>query len=170
MCFFLDLLVLTCNISIETCAYVLLSWYALRGEALRPPPCTPLPAFIFKTVPLATYYSFFFCISIISIIVYLGSFPLCWYPSRLVPMCFFLDLLVLTCNISIETCAYVLLSWYALRGEALRPPPCTPCDLFLCHVSTQCIHACWHVGHDHLIHSIHAHSAWLKTSIALLTK
>ena len=53
-------------------------------------------------------------------------------------MCFFLDLLVLTCNISIETCAYVLLvltcnisietcayvllSWYTLRGEALRPP------------------------------------------------
>ena len=69
MCFFLDLLVLTCNISIETCAYVLLSWYALRGEALRPPPCTPPPAFIFKPVPLATYYSFLFCISII---VYLG--------------------------------------------------------------------------------------------------
>ena len=34
-------------ISIATCAYVLLSWYALRGEALRPPPCTPSPAFIF---------------------------------------------------------------------------------------------------------------------------
>ena len=60
MCFFLDLLVLTCNISIETCAYVLLSWYALRGEALRPPPCTPPPAFIFKPAPLATYYSFLF--------------------------------------------------------------------------------------------------------------
>ena len=60
MCFFLDLLVLTCNISIETCAYVLLSWYALRGEALRPPPCTPPPALIFKPAPLATYYSFLF--------------------------------------------------------------------------------------------------------------
>ena len=33
-------------ISIEICAYVLLSWYALRGEALRPPPCNPPPAFI----------------------------------------------------------------------------------------------------------------------------
>ena len=33
-------------ISIEICAYVLLSWHALRGEALRPPPCTPPPAFI----------------------------------------------------------------------------------------------------------------------------
>ena len=47
-------------ISIETSAYVLLSWYALRGEALRPPPCTPPPAFIFKPVPLATYYPFLF--------------------------------------------------------------------------------------------------------------
>ena len=105
MCFFLDLLVLTCNISIETCAYVLLSWYALRGEALRPPPCTPPPAFILKPVPLATYYSFVF---FISIILYLGSFHLCWYPSRL-----------------------VLLSWYVLRGEALRPPPCTPPPAFI---------------------------------------
>jgi hypothetical protein len=41
-------------------------------------------------------------------------------------MCFFLDLLVLTCNISIETCAYVLLSWYALRGGARGPPPPPP--------------------------------------------
>ena len=32
--------------NIATCAYVLLSWYALRGEALRPPPCTLPPAFI----------------------------------------------------------------------------------------------------------------------------
>ena len=57
--FFLDLLVLTCNISIETCAYVLLSWYALRGEALRPPPCTPPPAFIFKPAPLLPTIPFF---------------------------------------------------------------------------------------------------------------
>ena len=34
--------------SIETCVYVLLSWYALRGEALRPPPCTPPPAYRFN--------------------------------------------------------------------------------------------------------------------------
>ena len=39
---------------------MLLSWYALRGEVLRPPPCTPPPALIFKPVPLATYYSFLF--------------------------------------------------------------------------------------------------------------
>ena len=106
MCFFLDLLVLTCiNIPIETCAYVLLSWYALRGEALRPPPCTPPPAFIFKPVPLATYYSFLFasassfiwvnfifadihrdlclCASFLTF-----SFLLAIYPLRLVPMCF----------------------------------------------------------------------------------
>ena len=43
--------------SIATCAYVLLSWYALRGEALRPPPCTPPPAFIFKSASLATRWS-----------------------------------------------------------------------------------------------------------------
>ena len=39
--------ILSLLISIEICAYVLLSWYALRGEALRPPPCTPPPGFIF---------------------------------------------------------------------------------------------------------------------------
>ena len=88
MWFFFDLLVLTCNISIETCAYVLLSWYALRGEALRPPPCTPPPAFIFKPVPLA-----------------IPTIP------------FFLQKhhrlfrLISSLLISIETCAYVLLSW-----------------------------------------------------------
>ena len=105
MCFFLDLVVLTCNISIETCAYVLLSWYALRGEALRPPPCTPPPAFIFKTVPLATYYSFFLhkhhrlfglissllisietCAYVLLFLIF--SFLLAIYPLRLVPMCF----------------------------------------------------------------------------------
>ena len=36
-------------ISIKTCAYVLLSGYALRGEALRPPPCTPPTRFYFLT-------------------------------------------------------------------------------------------------------------------------
>ena len=53
------------------------------------------------------------------------------------------------------------LNYFPLR----RPPP--PCDLFLCCVSTQCFHACWH---DHIIHIFHAHSAWLKTSIALQIK
>ena len=47
-------------ISIATCAYVLLSWYALRGEALRPPPCTPPPAFISYLTSLATYSLSFF--------------------------------------------------------------------------------------------------------------
>ena len=32
-----------------------------------------------------------------------------------------------------ETCFYLLLSWYALRGEALRPPPCTPHPLLFCN-------------------------------------
>ena len=35
--------ILSLLISIEICAYVLLSWYALRGEALRPPPAPPHP-------------------------------------------------------------------------------------------------------------------------------
>ena len=87
-------------ISIEICAYVLLSWYALRGEALRPPPCNPPPALT-------------------------GS------PCYLLFFCFFhkhhrLFGFILCLLISIETWACVLLSWYALRGEALRPPPCTP--------------------------------------------
>ena len=57
-------------ISIATCAYVLLSWYALRGEALRPPSCTPPP--FFNGLPLLlTLFPFF-----ISIIGYLGSFYL----------------------------------------------------------------------------------------------
>ena len=87
MYFFLDLLVLTCNISIETCAYVLLSWYALRGGALRPPPCTPRPLLFLNGSPC--YLLFLsFCISII---VYLGR-------------------LISSLLISIETCAYVLLS------------------------------------------------------------
>ena len=117
-------------ISIETCAYVLLSWSCrsywqyihwdlclcasllvrIAGGGAAPSPLHPPTRFYFKPVPLATYY----------------SFHLCWYPSRPVPMCFFLDLVVLTCNISIESCAYVLLSWYALRAEALRPPPAPP--------------------------------------------
>ena len=43
-------------ISIEICAYVLLSWYALRGEALRPPPCNPPPA-----LTGSPCYLLFFC-------------------------------------------------------------------------------------------------------------
>ena len=67
-------------ISIETCASVLLSWSSrsylqyihwdlclcasllvrIAGGGAAPSPCTPPPAFIFKPVPLATYYSFLF--------------------------------------------------------------------------------------------------------------
>ena len=88
-------------ISIESCACVLLSCSALRGEALRPPPCTPPPTFTF---------CFYFLI---------GS-P-CYLLSFL-----FLVHLTISLLISIESCACVLLSCYALRTEALRPPPCTP--------------------------------------------
>ena len=190
MYFFLDLLVLTCNISIETCAYVLLSWYALRGEALRPPPCTPPPAFIFKRLPLLPTIPFFLhkhhrlfgSVNFIFVDIHrdlclcasflIFSFLLAIYPLRLVPMCFSLGThcggrrcalppapphpllflnrlpllptiplffhkhhplfgLISSLLISIKTCAYVLLSGYALRGEALRPPPCTPPPAFI---------------------------------------
>ena len=83
-------------ISIETCAYVLLSWSCrsylqyihwdlclCASLLVRIPP----PAFIFKTVPLATYYSFFL-----------------HKHHRLFG-------LISSLLISIETCAYVLLFW-----------------------------------------------------------
>ena len=62
-----------------------------------PPPCTPPPAFIFNRLPV------------------LPTPTPVFKMHRLFG--FILSLLI-----SIETCAYVLLSWYALRGE----PPCTP--------------------------------------------
>ena len=43
---------------------MLLSWYALRGEALRPPPCTPHPLLFFNRLPLLPtlfrFYSYVF--------------------------------------------------------------------------------------------------------------
>ena len=117
MCFFLDLLVLTCNISLETCAYVLLSWYAVRGEALRPPPYTPPPAFMFKPVPLATYYSF----------VFSQASSFIWAHFIFV-------------DIHQDLCLY---SWYALRGEALRPPPCTPLTRFYFLTGSPCYLLCF---------------------------
>ena len=76
MCFFLDLLVLTCNISIETCAYVLLSWYALP----------PHPLLFLNRFPLLPTIPFFL-----------------HKHHRLFG-------LISSLLISIETCAYVLLS------------------------------------------------------------
>ena len=52
--------ILSLLISIDTCASALLSWYALRGEALRPPPCTPPPAFLFNRFPLLPTILLFF--------------------------------------------------------------------------------------------------------------
>ena len=60
--------ILSLLISIDTCAYALLSWYALRGEALRPPPAPPHPLFFLTGSPC---YLLFFCF-LMSIIVYLG--------------------------------------------------------------------------------------------------
>ena len=85
MCFFLDLLVLACNISIETCAYVLLSWYALRGEALLPP-APPHPLLFLNRFPLLPTIPFFL-----------------HKHHRLFG-------LISSLLISMETCAYVLLS------------------------------------------------------------
>ena len=71
-------------IAIESCACVLLSCYALRGEALRPPPCHPPTSFTF---------GFYFLIGspcyLLSLLL-LGSSYFYWYLSRLVPVCFFL--------------------------------------------------------------------------------
>ena len=47
-------------ISIATCAYVLLSWYALRGEALRPPPAPPHPLLFLNWLPLLPALFHFF--------------------------------------------------------------------------------------------------------------
>ena len=155
--------ILSLLISIETCAYVLLSWYALRGEALRPPPCTPPTRFYFLTGYLSTYSCAFFfhmhrfiwvhlilidmyrnlclCTSFLERIAGGGAAPLFSPPPSTPPPAFIFNRLpvlptptpffsymhrlfgfILSLLISIETCAYVLLSWYALRGE----PPCTP--------------------------------------------
>jgi hypothetical protein len=49
-------------------------------------PCTPHPLSFFNRIPLLPTILCFF----VSIIVYSGSFDLYWYPSRFVPMYFFL--------------------------------------------------------------------------------
>ena len=90
----------TCHIFPAACASVLLSWYALREEALRPPPWHPPTRFYFLTGSPCYLLCFLF---FISIIVYLASFHLYFCPYRLVPMYFF-----------------HVLSWYALQGT---PPP-----------------------------------------------
>ena len=111
--------ILSLLVSIETCAYVLLSWYALRGEALRPPPAPPHPLLCFnRLLLLPTLTSFLHMHRLFGFILshcggrrlhpptrfyfltgssgyllslfFSGSFYLYWYPSRLVPMCFFL--------------------------------------------------------------------------------
>ena len=139
---------------------MLLSWYALRGEALRPSPLHPSTRFYFLKASLATY-TFSFFISIISYPCYLHSFlfsksflialharmtctnhvrsvtsfnAVTWKthvrivkPLRLeksaLPLTFShkhhgLFGFIVSLLISIATCAYVLLSWYALRGDA----------------------------------------------------
>ena len=159
-------------ISIKTCAYVLLSWYALRPPTrfyfLTGPPCYLLcflfhkhhRLFGFILSLLLSYIDLCLCTSFI---FFLGTHcrepphPLLFfhrlpllptvlpfvhkhhflgfifsffffskYPSRLVPMCFFLDLLVLTCNISIETCAYVLPLLVRIAGGGAAPSPLHP--------------------------------------------
>ena len=67
------------------------------GRRCALPPAPPHPLLFFNGLPLLpTLFPFF-----ISIIGYLGSFYLYWYPSPLVPMCFFLgthcDFLPLFC-------------------------------------------------------------------------
>ena len=74
----------------------------IAGGGAAPPPCTPPPLLFFNRFPLLPTILFVF-----------------HKHHRLFG--FILSLLI-----SIEICAYVLLSWYALRGEALRPPPAPP--------------------------------------------
>ena len=94
-------------ISIETSAYVLLSRYALRWRRCALPPAPPHPLLFLNRLPL------------------LPAIPLFFHKHH--PLFGLISSLL----ISIKTCAYVLLSWYALRGEALRPPPCTPPPAFI---------------------------------------
>ena len=79
--------ILSLLISVATCAYALLSWYAFAGGGAAPSPLHPPTRFYFLTG--SPCYLLFFCF-FMSIIVCLGSFYLCWYPSPLVPMHFFL--------------------------------------------------------------------------------
>ena len=79
--------ILSLLISVATCAYALLSWYAFAGGGAAPSPLHPPTRFYFLTG--SPCYLLFFCF-FMSIIVCLGSFYLYWYPSPLMPMHFFL--------------------------------------------------------------------------------
>ena len=86
MCFFFDLLVLTCNISIDLCLCASLLVRIAGGGAV-PSPLHPPPAFIFKPVPLA-----------------IPTIPFFLHKHHR------LFGLISSLLISMETCAYVLLS------------------------------------------------------------
>ena len=111
-------------ISTETCAYVLLAWYASAPSPLHP----PTRFFFFRPLPLLHTLTpasvlrgealrpdpptrFFFC-----------QLPLL---PTLISLPFLQNMVSLgsSVTISTETCAYVLLAGYALRGEGLHPPP-----------------------------------------------
>ena len=65
--------ILSLLISIATCAYVLLSWYALRGRRRALPPAPPHPLLFFNGLPLLPTHFLFF-ISIIGYPCYLHPF------------------------------------------------------------------------------------------------
>ena len=145
-------LILSLLISIDACAYILLSSSFLVRIAKDPP-----PAFVFSSASLATYtlvsfhkhrfLGFIFSFSMFQHIHALrgerGASPLhpphtLIFLSRL-PLLPTIPLfshkhhrlfgLISSLLISIEASAYVLLSWYTLRGEGL--PPCTPPPAFI---------------------------------------
>ena len=103
--------------------FVLLAWYIFRNR--RPLVLTPIPfAFGISINDLGSYV-------LLSLYFFLGTHCGGRRCASLVPSCHEHRLFELNLLFLMETIFYVRLAWYALRGEALRPPPCTPPPAFI---------------------------------------
>ena len=118
-----------CSISINDffflCAsfFVLLAWYIFHNR--RPLVLTPIPfAFGISINDLGSYV-------LLSLYFFLGTHCGGRRCASLVPSCHEHRLFELNLFFLMETIFYVRLAWYALRGEALRPPPCNPPPAFI---------------------------------------